>query len=326
VTSKRSRLQTQIQIGVLLVLFFASGAAALIYQVLWLRELGRLFGATAYAAATTLAVFFLGLSAGGLAWGRSANRLGSPLRTYAFLELGIAVTALAFFGLLDVYRWAYQPLFSVFGDRPLTFLAVKFLLATGTLFLPAFFMGGTLPVMGQYLVRRADEFGRKVSLLYAINTAGAAAGALAAGFYLPVRLGFRNSYLVAIALNVAIAGVAFLWSRYDPLSDSPRRESSEVAGDFSQSGDFVKPGVFWGTAFASGFLTLGLEVLWTRMFAQVLQNSVYTFAVVLTVFLVALALGSVLANFLCRCSWSPPVVLFGLLTLAGFLVGLTPLY
>jgi spermidine synthase len=272
-----------------------------------------------------LAVFFLGLSAGGLVWGRSVNRFRNPLRAYALLELGIAISALAFFLLFDLHRWFYQPLFSIVGDRPAMFLLVKFLLAVGILFLPAFFMGGTLPVMGQYLVRRADELGRKASLLYAINTAGAAAGALAAGFYLPVRLGFRNSYLTAIALNGIIAGVAFMWSRYDPLSDSPRSESSEVAGGFLRSGDFIKPGLFWSTAFFSGFLTLGLEVLWTRMFAQVLQNSVYTFAVVLTVFLVALALGSVLANFLCRRTWSPPVVLFALLTLAGFLVGLTPL-
>ena len=149
----------------LLIIFFASGTAALIYEVLWLKELGQLFGVTAHAAATTLAVFFLGLSAGGYIWGRRASRIDNPLRAFAWLELGIAASAVLYFFLLDLYRWLLPHLYGDFGGHPGALLATKLLLAVGVLFLPALLMGGTLPIMGQYLVRRADQLGRTATLL-----------------------------------------------------------------------------------------------------------------------------------------------------------------
>jgi spermidine synthase len=311
------------RIAVLLLLFLVSGAAALIYEVLWLKELGRLFGVTAHAAATTLAVFFLGLSAGGFVWGRTAARTANPLRAYALLEGGIALSALLYFLLLDIYHWLYGPLFGLLGEQPAAFLAVKFLLSAGVLFLPAFFMGGTLPVMAEFLVRHPRELGRMASLLYALNTIGAAAGALLAGFYLPAVLGFRRSYFVAILLNVGIALVTFVWSR-NGSPKTNRGEHPSVAAPVTNP-DAGIPAILWVVAATSGFITLALEVLWTRMYAQVLQNSVYTFAAILVVFLISLALGSGLANLLCRTTWKPGAVLFGLLTLSGILVGLTPL-
>jgi spermidine synthase len=199
---------------ILLFLFFASGLTSLIYEVLWLKELGLLFGNTAYATATTLAVFFAGLSVGGYWWGRRASQFRHPLRVYAVLEVGIGLSALLYFALLDLYYLLYGPLFTAVGHQPALFLAVKILLAAGVLFPPAFFMGGTLPVMGQYLIRRLDHLGRTASVLYAVNTIGAAIGAFVAGFYLPMVLGFTNSYLTAIALNLVIAALSYGLSFY----------------------------------------------------------------------------------------------------------------
>jgi spermidine synthase len=311
-------------LAALLVLFFASGAAALIYEVLWLKELGRLFGVTAHAAAVTLAVFFLGLSAGGLVWGRRALRIANPLRVYAWLELGIATSALLYFLLLDIYHWLYAPLFGLLGQRPVAFLTIKFLLSAGVLFLPAFFMGGTLPVMAEFLIRHPRELGRRASLLYALNTIGAAVGALLAGFYLPAVLGFRNSYFVAIVINLCIALVTFWWSRSTSSLAVRSIHPDTEPQDMTRATDTPSAAV-WIVAAASGFITLALEVLWTRMYAQVLQNSVYTFAAILTVFLVSLAAGSGLAHLLCRTTWTPGAVLFWLLTVSGLSVGLTPL-
>jgi spermidine synthase len=305
----------------LLFLFFTSGVAALIYEVLWLKELGRLFGVTAHAAAATLAVFFLGLSAGGLVWGRRAARIRNPLRTYAWLEAGIAATAVLYFGLLAVYHRIYAPLYDLVGGSPTALLLVKLLLAVGILFLPAFFMGGTLPVMAQFMIRERGQLGRMATLLYALNTIGAATGALLAGFYLPAVLGFTRSYLVAIALNLVIAVIAAWWSR----GPAPQPAEDRAVEPVEPASDDRAMSVVWIVAAVSGFLTLALEVLWTRMYAQVLQNSVYTFAVILTVFLVSLALGSALAHVLCRRPWSPRAVLFWLLVLSGLLVGWTPL-
>jgi len=134
--------------AILIGVFFLSGVAALIYEVLWLKELGRLFGVTAYATSATLAVFFVGLAMGGLVWGRRSAVQRNPLRVYALLEFAIAGSALLYFVVLDFYRGIYGPIFRVLGDQPAVFVGVKLALAVGLLFLPAFFMGGTLPLMG----------------------------------------------------------------------------------------------------------------------------------------------------------------------------------
>ena len=300
-------------------LFFLSGFTSLVYEVLWLKELGLVFGNTTQASAAALAVFFLGLAAGGHYWGGRAHRLANALRAYGWLEAGVAATAVLYFGLSRAYRWLYEPLYSTFGDSPALLLSAKLLLAALILFPPSFLMGGTFPVMGQYLVRAPERLGRVASFLYAVNTIGAAAGAFAAGFYLPRLFGFRTSYLLAIALNLAIALAAWLLSRrsFPPAEARARRKSKPKA-------EAAPPAALWVLALFSGFLVLGLEVVWTRMFSQVLQNSVYTFSAILFVFLIALGLGGLLANRLCLLRADPRTVLSILLTLSGFAVALTP--
>jgi spermidine synthase len=324
----------------LCVLFFLSGFAGLVYQVLWLRQLGLLFGNTAYAAAMTLTIFFLGLTLGSWFWGNRAATVARPLRAYALLELAIAATAVAYFGLLDLYYAVYGTLFRTFGSAPFLFTFVKAILATGILLPPAVFMGGTLPMMGQHVVRGAEQLGRRVTLLYGINTAGGALGALSAGFYLPPVLGFTRSYWLAIGVSIAVGVAAYaigasnspLWKRgaggdfaTDPSQEIPLdppfpKGEAGVLDPHVPTGE----GGVLAVAFLSGFATLGLEVLWTKMFAQVLHNSVYSFSAILVTFLVALALGSFAAHLLCRRAAQPAFGLVVLLLLAGALVGLTP--
>ncbi len=384
-------------------LVFLSGAASLVYEVLWLKELSLLFGSTAYAASTTLAVFFLGLAVGSAAFGRRSPRLRSPLRAYAWIELGIAVSAALYFVLLEVYFQLYGPIYDALADRPAAFNAFRVALATLVLLPPAALMGGTLPVLGQHLVRRPDELGRHGALLYAVNTIGAATGAFLAGFVLPLALGFDRAYLLAMAVNVAVAGLAWRLSQVDAhgAASAPdaradrqgqlspvdahgaarapdaradrQKHRSPVDGHEAASapdaradrqghlspvdghgaarapdaradrqrhrgrrsgGSRRRPpaaagaaGSAWllaAVAGLSGVFALGLEVLWTRMFAQVLQNSVYTFSTVLVVFLAALATGSAIANRLCRLRAAPARVLWMLLTLSGLGVAATP--
>ena len=322
----------------LAVLVFLSGAASLVYEVLWLKELGLLFGSTAYAASTTLAVFFLGLAVGGAVFGRLSPRLRSPLRTYAWLELGIAASAVAYFLLLAIYFRLYGPLYDALVDRPAAFNAARMALATLALLPPAALMGGTLPVLGQHLVRRPDELGRIGSFLYAVNTLGAAAGAFLAGFVLPLALGFDRAYLLAMAVNVAVAVLAWRLAASDEQPGTPRRDLPTDNGLHRSRGKAPRgrpaaspaanascPAWLLATvACLSGAFALGLEVLWTRMFAQVLQNSVYTFSIILVVFLAALATGSAIANRLCRVRAAPGQVLWLLLTLSGLGVAVIP--
>ena len=321
------------------MLVFLSGGISLVYQVLWLKELGLLFGSTAYAASTTLAVFFLGLAVGGAVFGRWSPRLRSPLRTYAWLELGIAVSAGLHFLLLAVYFQLYAPLYEALSDRPAAFNAVRVALATLVLLPPATLMGGTLPVLGQHLVRQPHELGRTGSFLYAVNTLGAAAGAFLAGFVLPPALGFDRAYLLAMAVNAGVAGLAWRLAGTGEPPGAPARDAAAGRGRHRKRGKrsarsraaAPAPGgsaesawLLATVAVLSGAFALGLEVLWTRMFAQVLQNSVYTFSIILVVFLAALAAGSVIANRLCRLRAAPAQVLWLLLTLAGLGVAATP--
>lgn len=123
----------------MLVVVFVSGFAGLVYQLLWLRELGLLFGSTAHAASMTLAIFFLGLATGRWLWGRKVQHLRRPLRTYAWLEIGIAVAALVFYGITDGLSYvAVQAEWAVYITR-------VFAAAAGVMLLPMLLMGPIFP-------------------------------------------------------------------------------------------------------------------------------------------------------------------------------------
>src|SRR5437867_3974127 len=185
-------------------IFLLSGAVSLVYQVLWMRQLGVLFGNTAQATATTLTAFFLGLAVGGWGAGRRAPRLRDPLRTYGWVELGIAGGALLYFGLMRAYGALYPSLFRLFGHDVALFLVLKLVLGVLVLLPAASLIGATLPLVGQHLLRSRETLGSGGTVLYAVNTVGAALGAYLAGFILPLTLGFRATYLMAMACNAAL--------------------------------------------------------------------------------------------------------------------------
>ncbi|WP_290635031.1 fused MFS/spermidine synthase [Aquisalimonas sp.] len=306
-------------------LFLLSGFAALVYQVLWVRELGLLFGNTAQAAALAIAIFFAGLAAGGWFWGRLAPRVRSPLKVFGLLELGVAATAAGHFVLIDLYHIVYPALNAAAGDAAWATTALRAGLGAIVLFPPAFLMGGTLPMMGQHLVRITGRLATTGTAVYALNTFGSALGALAAGFVLPPALGFTGAYALAIGIDLfvgiaAIAMAASLALAPDGKRDSdepaaaPRRTATPQTTEPALSGRLVAL-----IACVSGAATLGVEVLWTRLFAQVLQNSVYTYAVVLVAFLLALSLGSLAANGLARLKTPQPrhILLVTLATSGG---------
>ena len=187
------------------VLFFLSGACGLVYEVVWMRMLTLVFGATAFATSTILASFFAGLALGSFLFGRVIDRGGNPLKTYALLEVGIGIFAflmpLLFAGLDGTYvhisrQWDI-------GFYLLT--AVRFALSFLVLLIPATLMGGTLPVILKYFVRRRDRLGWNVGFLYAVNTFGAVVGTVSAGFFLILLLGTREAAYLAGAVHLLIA-------------------------------------------------------------------------------------------------------------------------
>ena len=165
-------------------LFLLSGACGLVYEVVWSRVMTEVFGSTVLAVGTVLAAFMCGLALGSYLIGRKVDSTANPLRLYAYLEVGIGLSALAVQFLLDhvgsVYVWVYH---AVGGSEPVLG-AVRFVLAFGLVLVPTVLMGATLPVLSRFVILRLSAVGRSLSTLYAINTLGAVAGSLAAGLFL----------------------------------------------------------------------------------------------------------------------------------------------
>jgi spermidine synthase len=272
------------------LLAFVSGFVALGYEILWARRLSDLIGATGLAQSLVVGTFFVLLAAGAIVLGPLATRHRSPWRLYAALEAGILLAVLpAFFGdalAHDVAR--------TFGDlllQPGTSLAVKGLLALLFVGPASFCMGGTLPAMGQAVVR-TGRLGHEGNLLYGVNTLGAALGILTATFALVPALGMRRSFLVLMAGSAALALVALRLAGRD--ADAARTQPSEASPAETPLPAVGTPSRrAWGwLAFFSGFNVLGLEILALHLCGQVLHNSTYTFATVLVVVIASLAVGA----------------------------------
>jgi spermidine synthase len=277
------------------VLFFISGAAGLVYQVAWIRSLSLVFGGSHLAVTTVLAVFMGGLALGSRLLGRRADATARPLRLYGLLEIGVALSALAFLGVSRIFPSLYAPIARLAGGDPFALSAARVLLAALALIVPTTLMGGTLPVLTRVVGQHRDALGRRVSLLYAVNTLGAVAGALGAGFVLLRVLGVTATVLTAVAANLAV-GLVSLALPEQRLGSGPQGDGAARETTIAPAGHGgVEPRTFrlvlWGIA-VSGFCALGYEVLWTRMLAFVVGTSVYGFTIILVAFLPGIALGS----------------------------------
>src|SRR5579863_836439 len=276
----------------LLVCFFFSGAAGLIDQVVWSKALGLIFGHTAYAVATVLAVFMAGLASGSAWIGRRSEGSHRPIAMYAWLELGVAASATISLAGLAGVRAAYVAAYPYAAGDAGVLLMLRFAGSALVLFLPTFLMGGTLPVLVRGLTQNAVELGARLSRLYWINTAGAVAGTFAAGFFFLPSLGLRRTLGIAVALNLAAGALALFLAREEPapaISD----ESSlpeKVEGRPSSA-----PSRFFLICFAIvGATAMSYEIGWTRLLSTQLGSSTYAFTLMLGTFLTGIVLGSAL--------------------------------
>ena len=267
--------------------FFVSGAAGLIYQVVWAKQLGQLFGYSAYAVATVLAVFMGGMALGSALFGRwrPANRSGVTL--YAWMEFGIAATALLSLTGIPLVREIYLASHPYLRGSAFTLLALRFAGAVIVLGLPSILMGGTLPVLLAAVVRRAGELGVHAGRFYAVNTAGAVVGTLTAGFALIPSVGLRMTLLIAVALN-SLAG-ALAWKIGRRKAAEP--VSSEVPPPEPAAGGTLQP-VYLGCFALVGATAIAYEIGWTRLLATPLGSSTYAFTLMLGTFLLGIAAGS----------------------------------
>ncbi len=310
-TSTPSRESTALRIAVAF-LFIASGAAGLIYEVVWTRSLTNFFGASLYAVATVLASFMGGLALGSWLAGKRADSLRRPLFAYGVVELAIAAAALAFAPLLKATEPLVGAVYVTGGERTFyLFSLLRFAITAGLLLIPTTLMGATLPLLSKALAREQETLGRDVGRLYALNTAGACLGVFAAGFLLVEKFGITGAKHVAAVLNVAVGLLAMAIGRSRFLT----------AGDASANADPGPPLphrrlVLWTYAL-SGFAALGLQVCWFRALIfsfDKLKNTTYSFSGMLLVFLVGLTAGSTVMQWAVR-SGRPLLRLYGLVQL-----------
>lgn len=271
----------------LLLLALFSGAAALVYEVVWMRWFRLLFGSTAYAASATLCAFFAGLAIGSAWFGRIAGRIRRPLRLYGWLEFAAALAALWVPLAVHLYDPIYAALYERFAETRFAFVAIKFGLALVAMLPSSILLGGTLPLLVAAYVVEGRSLGRDGGRLYAVNVLGGALGAALGGLLLLEWLGVFGTYAVGLGTGVLAATGAWLLSRR-PVAlqiDAPTSPGASRAA--------------WGprgVAFASGFGVLAFQVLLLRAVGQLLVHTVYTFGTVLVVVLLSLGAGALFVS------------------------------
>lgn len=294
--------------AVLHVLFFCSGASGLIYEVVWVREFGNIFGNTVYSAALVVAVFMLGLGAGGYAVGRwadhrDAERGPSLVKTYGCFELGIGLWGLLM-SLLLPHLGAFSALISTYVRDPGGWYAMsatsylwRYVMAVILVGPATFFMGGTLTLLIREVVSgHLPTAGWRVATLYGVNTAGAALGCFLTDALLVPVAGLRTAQMVAVLLNVLAAAGAF---RLDLRQAAAPRAPQAVERAADPAARRALPLVALALAL-SGFAAMGMEILWFRHLTLVLGGFRAVFSLLLTVVLVGIWLGSVAGGWLHR--------------------------
>jgi spermidine synthase len=331
----KTRSGSAILLPALCFLFFFSGACALVYQILWLRTLGWVFGVTVYAASAVWAMFMAGLALGSSAAGVVADRVRNPLRWFGLTEVLIGATAFltpaALSRLQQLYVSAYPSLSQSTGRLTAAHLAMAF----AVLIVPTSLMGATLPLVMKASAFKVSALGHQVGLLYGSNAAGAIAGTIAAGLYLIPQRGIHGTFLLAAAMNLAVGlGAVVLSMRaggFLPTVQSdaletpvePGADTQEPADDLTQGRLRIVLGVFA----VSGAVSLALEVVWFRVLTLFLRPTVYGFAVMLAMILVGISMGSFLVTPLLnrRLRWMAVLAVLELAIGTAIVLSLRPL-
>jgi len=272
-----------------------SGLSGLLYEVTWTRVLVLVMGSTVFSVTTVLTSFMGGLALGSFLGGRVADRLRRPVRAYGLLEAAIGAFGLAVPWLVRALKPLYAAAYGAVGDSAIAFGFCQFVLAGLVILVPSTLMGATLPILSRPAVRSIARVGRSVGGLYAVNTFGAVAGALLAGFALVPFLGIVGTTLTAAALNVAIAAIALALDRGMPAEAPPPAAAGAEARAPAAGGPDRAAAVplapLLAAFAAAGFASMVDQVAWTRVLSLVLGSSVYAFSLMVGAFILGLALG-----------------------------------
>ena len=292
--------------------FFASGFAALLYQVIWQRLLVLFSGADLYSVTIIVASFMGGMGVGHLAGGHVADRVSPRTSLFCFAGAEIAIALFGFFSRPLYYDFLYNRLGA--AEIPAPALALLLFIS---LLVPTFFMGASLPLLSRALASRLERAASVIGILYGVNTLGAAAGALVSTWVLLPRLGLDGSIRVGVLFNVFCALIVLpaaagfrsrITAEMPPSGDAPSGGPSEVSFPFW----------IWACIFAtSGLLALALEIVWFRVLAVTMKGTAFTFGTLLGVYLTGLGAGALIGSALAPRLRRPAVAFLALQAAIG---------
>jgi predicted membrane-bound spermidine synthase len=311
---------------VILILFFCSGATALVYEVIWSKYLALLFGSTIQAQTVVLAVFMGGLALGNKLFSRSADRARHPLAIYGCIEIAIGLYAFLFSFFYRVADSIFASVGSTLLDQSGLLLLLKGVLSMALLLGPTILMGGTLPILAAWLQKSTPDAGRRSARFYSINSFGAVCGAGLTGFWLVEWLGLRKtmdfSALVNVIIGLTAITIGRMQSAHVPeisqFADAPQSTSGQPEASatvFRRACTMVA---------LTGAVSMGLEVLASRCLCLIFGASLQVFAIVLMAFILGISFGSaVIASpnrKLLRAETTAIVLLLGAALLIGLVV------
>jgi len=280
-------------------LFVLSGACGLAYQVVWVKLLALQFGSSAWSISTVLAAFMAGLGLGSWWAGRRADKIGRPFLVYGLLELGIALFGLISIPVLDRLDLLVAPLYLMLQGHFAVFVLIRFLLSFVLLIGPTVLMGASLPVLVVGLARRGN-FQQTVGLLYGFNTLGAALGVIVTGFVLLPLIGLAGTIGVSVGVGFLVVAIALAWDYQAGRADSEPATETEPASspplEVLPAAPTGKVGGLHIALMIAGALGIYYEIIWTRLLASIVGSSTYAFSIILTTFLLGIAIGGLLAG------------------------------
>jgi spermidine synthase len=301
-----------VRLSVLYGLFFASGLSALCIEIVFSKYLGFVFGTTAYAVSTVLAAFMAGLAIGNVIGGRLSVRVKNPVLLYGLCELVVGIYALIcpllFAGLSGLVSWI-GPSFGAASEGAAALTLLRFTLAWVVILPPTIMMGVSFPLLSRSLTNFA-QLGRTLTRLYTLNTLGAALGTLLSTYVLIQTLGLFGTLMFAFLLNALVLGGSWWISdqratraaaaiELEPSDGTPAESSGNAELTPRGVASHAPAKAYWPLyllAVFSGLITLSFEVVWTHVLALLVGTSTYAFGLVLTIFLLALALGGLIVS------------------------------
>ena len=276
------------------LIFVVSGAAGLVYELVWVRQLYEVFGSTIHSVTTVVAAYMGGLGLGAYLLGRRADRQRRPTVFYGLLEVAIGIFGLASPWVIQGIGAAYLGVARALAPGLWVGTGIKFVFAFVVLLVPTFLMGGTLPVLTRaFAGDRSEALRGELALFYGLNTVGGVLGCLLAGYVLIEFVGLRESLLATGIVNLALGGAALLLARLpEPEALATEREAQPVfVPDAGPATRRLATLLIALTAFAS----LLYEIAWTRALILVIGSSTYAFTTILACFLLGIGLGSLVA-------------------------------